>query len=153
MVICTARASASPPSPWTARSGQPRAAAATWLTHSGTTHSLTAWLLVIYCGTTGVCVCLCVRVCACFCPLQVLWAFPHVASFCHPPCMTADASKCLTLTNTSQAPSLYTHTHLQTHFFLTLFAQKRQVWVSLHLKGVSLFLHVHVAKEWQHIVQ
>lgn len=45
----TAQASASPPSPWTARSGQPRAATATWLMHSGTSRSLTTWLLLILC--------------------------------------------------------------------------------------------------------
>lgn len=45
----TAQASASPPSLWTARSGQPRAATATWLMHSGTSRSLTARLLVIPC--------------------------------------------------------------------------------------------------------
>jgi len=68
---CTARASASPPSPLTARSGQPRAAAATCHTHSGTTRSLTAWLLVL-------CVC---------------WSTRSLASLlCSPPCMTADAS-------------------------------------------------------------
>lgn len=45
----TARASASPLSPWTARSGQPRAATATWLMHSGTPRSLTKRLLLMLC--------------------------------------------------------------------------------------------------------
>lgn len=50
----TAQASASPPSPWTARSGQPRAATATWLMHSGIPRSLTTWLLLIFCCTVFV---------------------------------------------------------------------------------------------------
>ena len=58
---CTARASGSPPCPWTVRSGQLRAAAATWLTRSGTTRSLTAWLLLLHGCTT--CVCVCIRAC------------------------------------------------------------------------------------------
>lgn len=75
---CTARASASPPSPWTARSGQPRAAAATWLTHSGTTRSLTAWLLLLHCCMTSVCA-------------HVFVHFTFFMLSFHP-CMSADAS-------------------------------------------------------------
>uniref|UniRef100_A0AAQ5Y510 Cadherin EGF LAG seven-pass G-type receptor 1 n=1 Tax=Amphiprion ocellaris TaxID=80972 RepID=A0AAQ5Y510_AMPOC len=56
-VRCTAPASASPPCPWTVRSGQPRAAAATWLIHSGTTRSLTAWLLLLHCCMMTECLC------------------------------------------------------------------------------------------------
>lgn len=50
MALCIAQASASPWCLWTVRSGQPRAAAATWHTHSGTTRTLTAWpLLLLHC--------------------------------------------------------------------------------------------------------
>lgn len=105
---CTARALESPQCLWTVRSGQLRAAAATWLTHSGTTRSLTAWLLLLHCCMTSVCMSM--QVCICLSGAGSLNILCLLSFLCHPPSMSSDASNVSHLL-THPKPLIYMHTH------------------------------------------